>query len=65
LLAEAVPAEKAAALLELDVSEVRRLVKAAPAEDAGSHAGRDFGGESAARRAGEVRVGVAAGASRR
>lgn len=36
LLGEDVSAEKAAALLELDVTEVRRLVKAAPAEAGGS-----------------------------
>ncbi len=38
LLAEDVSAEKAAALLELDVTEVRRLLKAAPVEAAGSDA---------------------------
>jgi len=65
LLAEDVPAEKAAALLELDVTEVRRLVKAAPAEAGGPQPGRESGpkatvsvlpeaagGEGAARRAG-------------
>jgi hypothetical protein len=65
LLAEDVPAEKAGALLELDVTEVRRLVKAAPAEVAATQPGRESGaraavsvlseaagGEGAARRAG-------------
>jgi vacuolar-type H+-ATPase subunit E/Vma4 len=65
LLAEDVSAEKAAALLELDVTEVRRLVKAAPAEAGGSDARPQVaskatvsvlpeaaGGEGAARRAG-------------
>lgn len=65
LLAEDVSAEKAAALLELDVTEVRRLVKAAPAEAGGSDARPQVaskatvsvlpdaaGRESAARRAG-------------
>ena len=65
LLAEDVAAEKAAALLELDVAEVRRLVKAAPAQSAEPQPGREAGpkatvsvlpeaagGEGAARRAG-------------
>jgi hypothetical protein len=65
LLAEDVSAEKAAALLELDVTEVRRLVKAAPVEVAAPQPGRESGakatvsvlpeaagGEGAARRAG-------------
>ena len=65
LLAEDVAAEKAAALLELDVAEVRRLVKAAPAQVAEPQPGRASGpkatvsvppeaagGEGAARRAG-------------
>lgn len=65
LLAEDVTAEKAAALLEVDVTEVRRLVKAAQAEAVGSDARPPVaskapvsvlpeaaGGEGAARRAG-------------
>ncbi|PZS22895.1 MAG: hypothetical protein DLM61_24955 [Pseudonocardiales bacterium] len=65
LLAVDVPAEKAAALLELDVAEVRRLVKAAPADSSGRDAAPvtrakatvsvlpdAAGGEGAARRAG-------------
>ncbi len=41
LLVEDVSAERAAALLELDVAEVRRFVKAAPIDTSRSDAGTD------------------------